>query len=186
MKEAANHGGFAVGEAPIQIIALTIVGIYNSKFCFLRSFKYLRYVRKYLCLFEAKLKFCDFIQCHPRPSGPFMQDKYRVGGNGAQKDVINGGMFMRVSPNFVANSWINLYFEFFGYFPDCTVNRCFVWLDRATGEIPHFGKWYRTAATLVAELHKETTIGPPKKHRSGDAFAHARLALVLKCSSFQA
>ena len=57
---------------------------FNSKFCLLRSFKFLRYVRKYLCLFEAKLKFCDFIQCHPRPSGTFMQDRSDVGGNGAQ------------------------------------------------------------------------------------------------------
>src|SRR5271170_1874050 len=100
------------------------------------SFKSLRYMRKYLCLFEAEFKFCDFVQCHPRPSGAFVQNGHSVGGNCAQKDMINGGVLMRVSPNFVANRWINLYFKFFENFSDSTFERRFVRLDRAAGEIP--------------------------------------------------
>lgn len=91
---------------------------------------------------------------------------------------------MRVSPNFVANSWINLYFEFLGNFPNCAFERRFVQLNRAAGEVPHIGKWNRIAATIIAQLHEDTTIGPSKKHRGGNAFFHARSAFVLERSSF--
>jgi hypothetical protein len=96
--------------------------------------------------------------------------------------MIDGGVLMRVSPNFVANRWINLYFKFFENFSDSTFERHFVRFDRTAGEIPHIRKWDRNAATIVTQLHEDTTIGPLQKHRGGDAFAHARLALVLEGS----
>lgn len=93
--------------------------------------------------------------------------------------MISGGVPTRVSPNFAANRRTNLYFKFFENFSDSTFEHCFVRLDRAAGEIPHIRKWDRD----VTQLHEDAAIGPLQK-RGGDAFAYARLALVLESGSF--